>query len=171
MIHISLENQLEPGTLEYTINELVEHKLDLLVFEGRYQNDKSGATAIEPKILLKVILLANSRGMISSRQIERACGENILFMALSCGYRPDNSTIAHFVSTMQKEIEIIFSNILLVCAELDLLFGTHFSLDGVKLSANVSKEWSATFEELKHKCDKLQSKLEQVLAEHVQSDN
>jgi transposase len=54
--------------------------------------------------------------MISSRQIERACGENILFMALSCGYRPDHSTIAHFMSSMQKEIESIFSNILLVCA-------------------------------------------------------
>ena len=71
MIPISLENQLEPGTLEYTINELVENKLDLSVFEGRYQNDETGATAINPKILLKVILFAYSRGMISSRQIER----------------------------------------------------------------------------------------------------
>ena len=133
MIPISLENQLEPGTLEYTINELVENKLDLSVFEGRYQNDDTGATTINPKVLLKVILFAYSRGMISSRQIERACGENILFMALSCGYRPDHSTIAHFVSTMPKEIESIFSNILLVCGELDLLGGTHFSLVGVKL--------------------------------------
>ena len=170
MIPISLENQLEPGTLEYTINELVENELDLSVFEGRYQNDETGATAINPKILLKVILFAYSRGMISSRQIERACGENILFMALSCGYRPDHSTIAHFVSSMQKEIEVIFSNILLVCAELDLLGGTHFSLDGVKLPSNASKEWSGTFKELKRKRDRLQDKLRQVMAEHIQAD-
>ena len=170
MIPISLENQLEPGTMEYTLNELVENKLDLSVFEGRYQNDETGATAINPKILLKVILFAYSRGMISSRQIERACGENILFMALSCGYRPDHSTIAHFVSSMQKEIEVIFSNILLVCAELDLLGGTHFSLDGVKLPSNASKEWSGTFKELKRKRDRLQDKLRQVMAEHIQAD-
>lgn len=170
MIPISLENQLEPGTLEYTINELVENKLDLSVFEGRYQNDDTGATAINPKVLLKVILFAYSRGMISSRQIERACGENILFMALSCGYRPDHSTIAHFVSSMQKEVEVIFSNILLVCAELDLLGGTHFSLDGVKLSSNASKECSGTFKELGKKRDKLQDKLQQVLAEHIRAD-
>ncbi len=170
MLPISLEKQLEPGTLEYTINELVENKLDLSVFEGRYQNDDTGATAINPKILLKVILFAYSRGMISSRQIERACGENILFMALSCGYRPDHSTIAHFVSSMQKEIESIFSNILLVCAELDLLGGTHFSLDGVKLSSNASKEWSGTFKELEKKRDKLQGKLHQVIAEHIHED-
>jgi len=170
MIPISLETQLEPGTLEYTINELVENELDLSVFEGRYQNNDTGATAINPKVLLKVILFAYSRGMVSSRQIERACGENILFMALSCGYRPDHSTIAHFVSSMQKEIESIFSNILLVCAELDLLGGTHFSLDGVKLSSNASKECSGTFKELKRKRDKLQEKLQQVVVEHIQTD-
>jgi transposase len=170
MIPISLENQLEPGTLEYTINELVENKLDLSVFEERYQNDDTGATAINPKILLKVILFAYSRGMTSSRQIERACGENILFMALSCGYRPDHSTIAHFVSSMQKEVEVIFSNILLVCAELNLLGGTHFSLDGVKLPSNASKEWSGTFKELKRKRDKLQGKLRQVMADHIRAD-
>jgi transposase len=72
MIPISLQNQLEPGTLEYTINELVENNIDLSVFEERYQNDDTGATAINPKILLKVILFSYSRGVISSRQIERA---------------------------------------------------------------------------------------------------
>jgi transposase len=171
MLPLSLQNQLVPGTLEYTINELVENHIDLSVFEGRYQNDDTGATAFNPRILLKIILFAYSRGMISSRQIERACVENIIFMALCCGYSPDHSTIAHFVSSMQKEIESIFSNILLVCDELDLLGGTHFSLDGVKLSANVSKEWSGTFKELKNKRDKLQSKLQQVLTEHIHSDN
>jgi transposase len=171
MIPISLQDQLEPGTLEYTINTLVEKHIDLSVFEGRYQNDETGAMAINPKVLLKVILFAYSRGMISSRQIERACAENILFMALSCGYRPDHSTIAQFVSSMQKEIESIFSNILLVCAELDLLGGTHFSLDGVKLPANASKEWSGTFKELENKRDKLQAKLQQTLNEHIHTDS
>jgi transposase len=170
MIPISLQNQLEPGTLEYTIHELVENHIDLSVFESRYRNDDTGATAINPKLLLKVILFAYSRGMISSRQIERACSKNILFMALSGGYRPDHSTIAHFVSSMQKEIESIFSNILLVCDQLDLLGGTHFSLDGLKLPSNASKEWSGTFKELKRKQDKLQAKLHQVITEHIHQD-
>jgi hypothetical protein len=81
MIPITLEDQLEPGTLEYTIHELVENNIDLSMFEERYQNDDNGAAAINPKILLKVILFAYARGMIGSRQIERACNENIIFMA------------------------------------------------------------------------------------------
>ena len=170
MIPISFQQQLEPGTLEYTIHELVEYRIDLSVFEARYQNDSTGARAIHPKLLLKVILFAYSRGMISSRQIERACCENILFMALSGGYHPDHSTLAHFVSSMQKEIESIFGNILLVCDELDLLGGTHFSLDGVKLPSNASKEWSGTFKELKKKQDKLRAKLQEVITEHIRQD-
>ena len=170
MVPVLFQDQLEPGTLESTINELVEQHIDLSVFEARYQNDSAGAKAIHPKLLLKVILFAYSRGMISSRQIERACRENILFMALSGGYRPDHSTLAHFVSSMQTEIESIFGNILLVCAELDLLGGTHFSLDGVKLPSNASKEWSGTFKELKQKRDKLQAKLQKVITEHIRQD-
>jgi len=170
LIPLSLQNQLQPGTLEFTIHELVEKHIDLSVFEPRYHNDDTGATALHPKILLKVILFAYSRGMISSRQIERACNENVIFMALSGGWHPDHSTIAHFVSSMQKEIESIFANILLVCDELDLLGGTHFSLDGVKLPSNASKEWSGTFQELARKQEKLKSKLREVMAEHLYED-
>ena len=170
MLPISLEDQLVPGTLEYTLHRLVEENIDLSVFDARYKNDVTGAAAIHPKILLKVILLAYAKGMISSRQIERACHENIIFIALSYGYAPDHSTIAAFVSSMQNEIASIFSDILLVCDHLDLLGGTHFSLDGVKLSANVSKEWSGTIKELEHKRDKLQEKLKRVIAEHAQAD-
>jgi len=170
MVPILFQDQLEPGTLEYTINELVEHHIDLSVFEGRYQNDNTGARAIHPKLLLKVILFAYSRGIISSRQIERACGENILFMALSGGYHPDHSTLAHFVSSMQKEIKSVFGNILLVCDEMDLLGGTHFSLDGVKLPSNASKESSGTFKELRKKRNKLRTKLQQVIHEHIRQD-
>lgn len=170
MLPISLQNQIVPGTLEYTISRVVDEHIDLSVFDARYNNDETGATAIHPKILLKVILLAYARGMISSRQIERACHENILFIALSYGYPPDHSTIAAFISSMQDEVQTLFSNVLLVCEELGLLEGTHFSLDGVKLSANVSKEWSGTLDELKHKRDKLKEKLERVMAEHAQAD-
>jgi transposase len=157
--------------LEHTIHELVEKKIDLSVFESRFNNDATGAPAFDPKILLKVVLFAYSRGIIGSRPIERACRENIIFMALSCGFQPDHSTIAHFVSSMKDEIEPIFCNILLVCEELNLLGGTHFSLDGVKLSSNASKEWSGTFKELRKKRDKLKKKLTEVLSEHIRQDS
>ncbi len=109
----------------------MDKHLDLSVFDARYRNDLTGAAAIYPKILLKVILLAYAKDMLSSRQIERACCENVIFIALSYGYPPDHSTIAAFIPSMQAEIESLFCNVLLLCAKLGLLGGTHFSLDGV----------------------------------------
>ena len=53
MVPVSFQNQLEPGTLEHTLNELVEHHIDLSVFEARYQNDNNGARAILPSFCSK----------------------------------------------------------------------------------------------------------------------
>jgi transposase len=102
LVPVLLENQLMPGTLEYPIHHVVEERLDLSFFEGRYCNDETGRKAIDPKALIKIVLFGYSRGLISSRTLERACKENITFMALSCGQQPDHSTLAAFVSSLDK---------------------------------------------------------------------
>ncbi|MBW1863134.1 MAG: transposase, partial [Deltaproteobacteria bacterium] len=110
-------------------------RIDTSIFDERYNNDETGCRAYDPKVLLKVVLFAYSRGLISSRKIERACKENVTFMAMSCGQQPDHSTIAAFVSSMKDELLPLYRDILLVCEEEDLLGGTFFALDGSKLSS------------------------------------
>jgi len=44
MLPISLQDQLVPGTLEHTINRLVDENINLSVFDERYKNDEKGAT-------------------------------------------------------------------------------------------------------------------------------
>jgi len=170
MLPVSLEEQLIPGTLEYAIHRVVEERLDLSMFDDRYCNDETGRTAFDPKVLIKIVLFGYSRGLITSRSLERACRENITFIALSCGQKPDHSTIAAFVSSIDKEIEGLFTKVLLVCEEEGLLGGTHFSLDGLKLSSNASKEWSGTFADLKKKQEALDRKVKEVVREHRASD-
>jgi len=133
---VSLEDQLMPGTLEFAIHTLAETRLDMSGFEQKYRNDATGRTAYAPKILLKIVLLGYARGMVSSRKIEQACRENVVFIALACGQQPDHSTIAPFVSSMKDEILPLFLDVLLVCQEMDLLGGTFFALDGLKLPSN-----------------------------------
>jgi len=71
LLPISLEDQLMPGTLEWAIHELVEHRLETSIFDAKYANDDTGAPAYPPKSLLKIVLLfAYTRGLVSSRQIE-----------------------------------------------------------------------------------------------------
>jgi transposase len=167
---VSLEEQLMPGTLEFAIHTLVETRLDMARFAVRFNNDETGRTAYDPKLLLKVVLLGYARGMISSRKIERACRENVVFMALTCGQHPDHSTIAAFVATMQEEIQPLFRDVLLVCDELGLLGGTEFALDGCKLPGNASKKWSGTFSVLQEKKQKFERRVAQLLEEQVAAD-
>ena len=71
LLPVSLQQQIQPGTIKHTINYLVDHEIDLRLFESRYNNDATGAPAIHPAILLKVILFAYSRGITSSRHSHR----------------------------------------------------------------------------------------------------
>jgi len=167
---IFLEDQLSPGTLEFAIHYLVETRMDLSLFDGKYKNDETGRLAYDPKILLKIVLFAYSRGLTGSRRIEQACRENITFMALTCGQRPDHSTIAAFVSSMKGEVVPLFRDVLMVCEEEGLLGGTFFALDGLKLPSNASKEWSGTHAKLQRKKEKLEGKLKRLLEEHERED-
>jgi transposase len=168
---VSLEDQMMPGTLEFAIHTLVETRLGTSVFEQKYRNDETGRTAYDPKILLKIILLGYARGLVSSRKIEQACRENVVFIALACGQQPDHSTIATFVSSMKGEILPLFRDVLMVCQEMDLLGGTFFALDGVKLPSNASKDWSGTYSELHRKKVRIEAKVKEMLAEHLQEDD
>jgi transposase len=165
LIPVSLDEQLMPGTLEFAIHTLVQTRMDTSIFDHRYHNDETGREAYDPRILLKVVLLGYSRGLISSRQIERACKENVVFMALCCGQQPDHSTIAAFVSSMKGEILPLFRDVLLVCEEEGLLGGTFFALDGCRLRSNASKEWSGTIRELRKKKDRSEGKVKELLEE------
>jgi len=170
MLPISLEEQLMPGTLEFAIHTLVETRMDLSCFDDRYENDETGRSAYDPKILLKIVLLSYSRGLVTSRKIERACRENVTFMALSCGQCPDHSTIAAFVSSMRDKILPLFRDVLLVCEEMDLLGGTLFALDGLRLPSNASKRWTGTCSELEGRKQRIEVKVKELLCEHTEED-
>jgi transposase len=120
--------------------------------------------------LLKIVLFGYSRGLTSSRPLERACRENIVLMALSCGQVPDHSTIAAFISSIDEQITSLFAQVLLICEEEALLGGTHMSIDGLKLSSNASKEWSGTHADVQKKEAALPWKLEEAIAENRETD-
>lgn len=171
MVAVSLADQLQAGTLEHTIHYVVEKRLDLSAFEAERRNDEAGRPGYDPRVLLKVVLLGYARGLLSSRKLEAACRDQIVFMALCCGQRPDHSTIAAFVSGMGEErISALFSQVLLVCQESDLLGGTHFAIDGYKLSSNAAKEVSGTHEDLRRKRDKLRELVREHVRTHQRND-
>src|SRR5262245_10511348 len=170
MLPVSFEQQILPGTFEYTLNHLIDHEIDLTVFESRYRNDETGAPAYDPAILLKVILYAYSRGVTASRQIERLCRENVVFMALSADSAPHFTTIADFIARLDAEIVSVFRDVLLVCDEAGLIGREMFAIDGVKLPSNASKQWSGTRADFEKKVEKMERAIERLVTRHRQVD-
>lgn len=104
-------------------------------------------------MLLKVVLFAYSRGIVSSRRIERACRDHVTFIALSGDSAPHfapkeiplgDTTFADFVSTLGNEIGSLFKEVLLICDRQGLIGREMFAIDGVKLPSNASKAKSGT---------------------------
>ena len=84
-IPVSIEAQLIPGSFEYTLNTIIDQKIDLSVFDPHYNNDQHGAKAIPPAALLKLIRFCYSKGLVRSRRIEEAAQTNIVCRALTGG--------------------------------------------------------------------------------------
>ena len=170
MLPVALGRQLQPGSFEHAVNHLVDHCIDRSVLEARYENDETGAPAIDPAILLKIILFAYSRGILSSRSIARACEENVIFMALSADTRPHFTTIANFISSMEDVIAPLFRDVLTVCYTEGLIGRQMFAIDGCKISSNCAKEWSGTQKELLKKAEKIERSIEALVARHREED-
>ena len=169
LVAISYDKQIQPGTFEYALNTIVD-EMDLTVFEDRYHNDDTGAPAYDPGILLKIILFAYSRGILTSREIALACVENVTFMALAANSRPHFTTIADFVSSLKLEISQLFAAVLTVCSSEGLIGKGMFAVDGCKISSNCSKEWSGTRADFEKKKKKLEKSIRRIVEKHRKSD-
>jgi len=169
-IPIQFSKQILPGTFEYTLNYLIDNELDLSIFDKKYKNDDTGAPAYDPAILLKIVLYAYSKGIVSSRKIAKCCCENIIFMALSADTRPHFTTIADFISSMDKEIIHLFRDILLICDDQGLIGKEMFAIDGCKLPSNASKEWSGTKADFEKKAAKMEKAISGILKRHREND-
>lgn len=170
MVVINFEEQIRPGTFEFALHRLIEEKLDLSAFYSAYNNDTGGRIAYDPAILLKIILFAYYKGIRSSRDIEWACQNNIMFKALSCDTVPHFTSIASFISGHTDAIQDIFTQILLVCDQQGLIGHELIAIDGCKIASNASKEHSGTIKELSNKQRKIQKQIKACLKEHRKLD-
>ena len=169
-IEINYKEQLIPGSFEHTLNYLIDSKIDMSAFESRYKNDDTGAPAWNPRTLLKIILYAYSKGIIWSRRIEDLCRTNIIMKALTADSIPHFTVIADFISSMKDEIKSVFSQVIIICADLGLIGKTMFAVDGCKLPSNASKEWSGKFKDLKKKQQKLEALAENLIEKNQEND-
>ena len=170
LLPVDFDKQLLPGSFEHALCYLVDHELDLSEFHARYRNDVEGAPAFDPAVLLKIVLLAYSRGIVSSRKMEAACREHVLFMAVSGDSQPHFTTLAAFVSNMGDLAARLFSQVLAVCDRQGLIGREMFAIDGVKLPSNASKARSGTRADFLRQAEKMEKAAQAMIKQQQQSD-
>ena len=73
----------------------VTEELDYRRLTATYS--RLGRNEYSPRLLFKIVLYGCTRGIYKTREIERACRENVNFMYLLEGHAaPDHNTIARF---------------------------------------------------------------------------
>lgn len=170
LLPVVLSDQIVPGSFAFALNYLVDHELDLAPLDAQFKNDEVGASAYDPRVMLKIVLLAYSQGIISSRGIEQACARNVQFIAISGDSQPSHTHIAKFVANLSSQIKPLFSQVLMTCDAQGLIGCDMFAIDGVKLPSNASKERSGTHAELRHRADRLDKAADKILVLHQAQD-
>jgi transposase len=169
-LSVNLKEQLLPGSFEYMLDELIGSKIDISAFDNNYKNDATGATAIPPAALIKLIIYGYSKGRLSSRSLWDLGTNNIVAKALTGDMEPHWTTIANFISGNGEKFKETFAKALAYCAGLDLIGGQTFAIDGLRLPSNASLGLTGTAEDLGKRLKMYRRMAEKHIEKHKRKD-
>src|SRR3954451_2598412 len=138
---------LPSGHLAWFVIDAVG-EMDLDAFYGAYRVDGRSRPAYDPAMMVALLLYAYSRGTRSSREIERACEEDVAFRVIAAQQRPDHATIARFIDRHEDAIAGLFGEVLCLCARQGLASVGVIAVDGTKLAGNASRNANVDYEQI-----------------------
>ena len=158
----NLRDWLPPGHRVWFVLDVVD-TLDLSEFHAVSKLGGVGRAGYDPQVLLGVMFYAYMHGLLSSRGIEKACGEDVAYM-VACGRDvPDHTVIARFRQRHEAAITRLFAQVLELCARAGLGRFDVVAIDGTKIAANASKHRN-------RKRSKLEEEAGEVLARAAAAD-
>lgn len=127
---------------------------------------ESGRSPYHPRMMLKVIIYAYMNNIYSCRRIEKLLRRDIHFIWLAGYEKPDFITINRFRNRVKKEINGIFTQIVLLLWEKGFITLDTEYVDGTKIEAKSNKYtfvWRKTVERNRAKLmEKISVLLEQI---------
>jgi transposase len=140
----SLVEWLPEDHLVWTVLGAVD-QMDMTRFREGYRLGGAGRAPYDPAMLVALLLYAYARGNRSSREIERACLEDVAYKVICSMRVPDHSTIAEFRRRHQTEIAELFDQVLGLCKEAGLVSVGVIMVDGTKVKANASMDQNRSY--------------------------
>jgi transposase len=164
MTQVRLEDYAPEGSAVRIINDMVD-LLDTSGIESAYDVQwEGGRSPFHPKTMLKVALLAMHTCRFSLRKMEADTRDNLPYQWLTGAMKIDHSTMGYFLARFCKEIVGLFTQVVKICQERGLLEFDLLAIDSLKLRANANYKQSKTIEGIEKEEEKLQLRLEELLA-------
>lgn len=133
---LSFDEFILENHLVRVVNKVVD-SLELTPLYYRYKED--GCLAYHPRMMLNVMIYSYTQKIYTSRQIAKAFCENINFIWLAGGNKPDFRTINRFRLLMKDIIEDIFYEVIKLLIDKKYIRMQNYFLDGTKIEANANK--------------------------------
>lgn len=167
---IDLSKVVRTGSPVHIIDHMID-RLDTTELEIKYKTESpKGQPAFHPKTMLKIGLLAINNCRFSTRNMEEDTRYNLTYKYITGNKVIDHSTFGKFFSKFHKEIASLFSKVVLICQEEDLIDFKILAIDTVKIKANASYKNSMNLSGLRKKQEKLRKKIEELLINTEQAD-
>ena len=155
-----LNDLVAPAHPVRVVNEVLE-KVDISQLLKQYK--PGGTSSYHPRMLLKVLVYAYINNIYSSRKIEEAVSQNIYFLWLSGMSTPDHNTINRFRGErLQKTLQPIFTQVVLLLCEEGLLSIKDLYTDGTKIEANANRYTFVWGNSIKHNREKMKQQLNEL---------
>lgn len=146
-------------------------QLDFGGFDGAYRNDECGRPAIAPARLAAVWILGLLRGVTSSVELARRCGEDIELRWLLGDAPVEKSTLCAFRTQHVDRLKDLSTQLLASLARADLLPSEHVAVDGSVIRAASSCGACASRKGLRRRVKKLGEVIESKLREESPEDS
>src|SRR3712207_3668517 len=140
----SLREWLPEDHLVWLVLEAVG-ELDLTAFYRAYRHDGHGRAALDPAMMVALLVYAYAIGVRSSRSIERRCREDVAFRVITANQAPDHATIARFRARHEVALGDLFGQVLALCARAGLVRLGVVAVDGTKIAANATHHATRTY--------------------------
>ncbi|MFR9547101.1 MAG: IS1182 family transposase [Rikenellaceae bacterium] len=129
---------LVPATHRVRVVNSVLDRIDVSDLLQSYKG--GGNSCFHPRMMLKILVYAYLNNIYSGRQIEQQLQENIPFMWLAGGAKPDFRTINYFRSKRLKDkFEDIFTQVVILLAEEGFVSLNVQYIDGTKIESAANK--------------------------------
>lgn len=115
-------------------------RLDTTALHARPKRGGTGRQGYDPDMLLGLWLYASASEITSSRQIERACAEDVAFRVLCAQDAPDHTVLARFLQRHRPDMEELFTQMLALCLAAGMGKFGQVALDGTKIRASASTD-------------------------------